>query len=76
VSKPVRPRRLTPLSLEDYQAAAVYKDLAALWRDKFGSLGFPSNIDLCDDEKKAQIEEYMKLSAEERNKNFRRGRKL
>jgi hypothetical protein len=54
-----------PTSLEDYQGSRTYKDLAAFAKDNLKPVCSPTNIDLCDDEKKAQIEEYMKLSAEE-----------
>jgi hypothetical protein len=54
-----------PASLEDYQGSRTYKDLAAFAKDNLKPVCSPSNIDLCDDEKKKQIEEYMKLTEEE-----------
>merc|ERR1712023_602703 len=54
-----------PSDLQDYKGG---RDFAAL--EKFaGDLGptcSPSNIDLCDEEKKAKIEEFKKLGAAKR----------
>jgi predicted phage tail protein len=54
-----------PASLEDYQGSRTYKDLAAFATENLKPVCSPSNIDLCDDDKKKQIEEMMKLSTEE-----------
>jgi hypothetical protein len=54
-----------PTSLEDYQGSRTYKDLAKFAEENLKPVCSPANIDLCDDEKKKQIEEYMKLSVED-----------
>lgn len=57
-----------PHALEDYQAGRTYADLAKFATENLKPTCSVSNIDLCDDEKKKQIEEYMKLSEEELTK--------
>jgi len=54
-----------PNDLQDYKGG---RDLAALkkFAEGLGPQCGPSNLDLCSDEKKAQIDEYMALSAEKR----------
>lgn len=51
-----------PASLTDYQGGRSYNDLAKFATDNLKPICSVSNLDLCDDEKKAQIEEYLKLS--------------
>jgi len=52
-----------PSNLEDYQGSRSYDDLAKFAKEHLKPVCSPSHTDLCDDEKKKQIEEYMKMSA-------------
>merc|ERR1712151_1436903 len=56
-----------PSDLQDYKGG---RDFAALkkFASELGPTCSPSNIDLCDDEKKAKIEEFKKMGAEARDK--------
>lgn len=54
-----------PTALEDYSGGRTYKDLAKFATENLKPVCSPTNIDLCDDDKKKQIEEYMKLSVED-----------
>lgn len=51
-----------PASLEDYQGARTYDDLAKFAKENLKPVCSVSKIDLCDDEKKKQIETYMAMS--------------
>merc|ERR1712226_1739942 len=55
-----------PNDLQDYKGG---RDFAALkkFAEGLGPTCGPANIDLCDDEKKAKIEEFKKLGAEKRD---------
>merc|ERR1719222_401481 len=52
-----------PSALEDYEGGRDFKDLEKFAKENLKPLCSPSNIDLCDGEKKTQIENYMKMSA-------------
>lgn len=52
-----------PTSLEDYKGSRSYDDLSSFAKENLKPVCSPSNIDLCDADKKKQIEEYMKMSA-------------
>ena len=54
-----------PLNLEDYQGGRDYDSLAEFAKENLKRLCSPSNMDLCDDETKAQIEEILALPDEE-----------
>jgi Thioredoxin len=54
-----------PSSLEDYQGQRTYDALAAFAKDNLKPVCSPANLDLCEADKKKQIEEYMKLTAED-----------
>jgi hypothetical protein len=54
-----------PASLEDFQGQRTYDALAAFAKDNLKPVCSPSNVDLCEGDKKKQIEDYMKLTAEE-----------
>ncbi len=54
-----------PASLEDYQGGRDYASLAAFAKENLKPVCSPSNIDLCDDEKKAEIETLMAMSDED-----------
>jgi hypothetical protein len=51
-----------PTALDDYQGSRSYKDLAKFATENLKPVCSPTNLDLCDAEKKKQIEEFMKLS--------------
>merc|ERR1711862_112610 len=56
-----------PSSLDDYSGGRTYSDLAKFAKENLKPVCSPSNIDLCDDEKKKTIEEYMALPEDEIN---------
>eukprot|EP00560_Eucampia_antarctica_P006690 CAMPEP_0197823598 /NCGR_PEP_ID=MMETSP1437-20131217/921_1 /TAXON_ID=49252 ORGANISM="Eucampia antarctica, Strain CCMP1452" /NCGR_SAMPLE_ID=MMETSP1437 /ASSEMBLY_ACC=CAM_ASM_001096 /LENGTH=220 /DNA_ID=CAMNT_0043422839 /DNA_START=54 /DNA_END=716 /DNA_ORIENTATION=+ len=49
-------------SLEDYQGGRDYESMAAFVKENLKPMCSPSNIDICDDEKKAEIEKFMAMS--------------
>jgi len=51
-----------PSALEDYDGGREYDDLEKFATENLKPVCSPSNIDLCDDEKKAKIQELMKMS--------------
>merc|ERR1719333_896871 len=51
-----------PNNLEDYKGGRALKDLEKFAKENLGPTCGPANLDLCDAEKKAQIEEFMKMS--------------
>merc|ERR1712176_1392994 len=51
-----------PAALEDYQGGRDYKSLKKFADEKLKPMCSPSNIDLCDDDKKAEIEKFMGMS--------------
>ena len=59
-----------PGDLQDYKGG---RDFAALkkFADDLGPQCSPANFDLCDDEKKAQIKEFMALSKEKRDEKIK-----
>jgi len=63
-----------PLALEDYSGGRTYKDL-----EKFASTlkpgCSPANIDLCDDEKKKEIEDLNAMELSELKKEIKEGEK-
>merc|ERR1719352_113004 len=54
-----------PSAMEDYDGGRDYEDLESFANENLKPLCSPNNLDLCDDEKKAQIEGYMKMSVED-----------
>merc|ERR1719252_18423 len=54
-----------PNALEDYQGGRDYDALKSFADENLKPVCGPSNLDLCDDEKKKEIEELMALSAED-----------
>jgi len=54
-----------PSALEDYEGGRDYDDLEKFAAENLKPMCSPSNIDLCDPEKKAQIEELKAKSADE-----------
>lgn len=57
-----------PSALEDYQGGRSYDDLSKFAKENLKPVCSPTNLDLCDDEKKAQIKEYMGFSKEKLEK--------
>jgi hypothetical protein len=51
-----------PAALEDYQGARSYDELAKFAKENLKPVCSVAKIDLCDDEKKKQIETYMAMS--------------
>ena len=54
-----------PADLQDYQGGRDFKTLEKFAAENLKPMCSPANIDLCDDAKKAQIEEYMAMSVED-----------
>jgi len=59
-----------PDDLQDYKGGRGFDDLKK-FAEGLGPQCSPANIDLCDDAKKAQIEEYKKLSDAERDEKIK-----
>merc|ERR1712110_999636 len=53
-----------PSALEDYQGGRTYNDLKKFADENLKPSCSPANIELCDDEAKARIEELQALDAE------------
>jgi hypothetical protein len=51
-----------PAALEDYQGGRDYKSLKKFAEDKLQPMCSPSNLDICDDDKKAEIQKFMDMS--------------
>merc|ERR1712130_114069 len=51
-----------PAGLDDYQGGRSYNDLSRFAKSNLKPVCSVANIDLCDDDKKAKINEYMALS--------------
>merc|ERR1712050_239896 len=54
-----------PAGLDDYQGGRSLKDLTKFATENLKPVCSVSNLDLCDDEKKAKIQEFMKMSDSE-----------
>jgi hypothetical protein len=52
-----------PNNMEDYKGGRTLADLQKFASENLGPSCGPANLDLCDDAKKAQIEEYLAMSA-------------
>jgi len=52
-----------PSALEDYEGGRSFDDLESFATENLKPLCSPKNIDLCDADKKTQIEGYMKMDA-------------
>merc|ERR1719498_495828 len=52
-------------ALEDYQGGRDYDALKKFAKENLKPICSPSNIDLCDDEKKAEIAKFQAMSAED-----------
>jgi ElaB/YqjD/DUF883 family membrane-anchored ribosome-binding protein len=54
-----------PSALEDYQGGRDYKSLEKFAKENLKPMCSPKNIDLCEPEKKAEIEKFQAMSASE-----------
>jgi len=54
-----------PSDLQDYEGGREYDDLKKFAEESLKPMCSPSNIDLCDDDKKKEIEGFMALSADD-----------
>jgi len=52
-----------PSDLQDYQGGRDYDTLEKFAKESLKPVCSPTNVDLCDDEKKADIEKYSKMSS-------------
>jgi len=52
-------------ALEDYSGGRDYGSLAAFATENLKPVCSPANIDLCDDEKKAEIEKFMAMTSDD-----------
>jgi len=59
-----------PSDLQDYEGGRDLKSLKKFAKENLKPVCGPTNIDLCDDEKKAKIEELMKKSDEDLDKEI------
>jgi len=57
-----------PSNLEDYQGARTYDALHKFATESLKPICSPSNIDLCDDDKKVEIEKFSSMGADELDK--------
>jgi len=64
-----------PSALEDYKGGRDYKDLKKFADENLKPMCSPANIDLCDDDKKKEIEDLMKMSAEDLDAKIAEGDK-
>uniref|UniRef100_A0A7S1PV16 Thioredoxin domain-containing protein n=1 Tax=Alexandrium catenella TaxID=2925 RepID=A0A7S1PV16_ALECA len=51
-----------PSSLQDYQGGRTYEDLKKFADENLGPSCSPGNIDLCNEDQKAQIDKFQKMS--------------
>jgi len=56
-----------PSDLQDYQGGRDYKTLEKFAAEKLKPICSPKNIDLCDEEKKAEIEKFSSMSTDDLN---------
>jgi len=54
-----------PNNLEDYEGGRSFKELSKFAKDNLGPRCGPANLDLCDADKKSQIDGFMKMGIEE-----------
>jgi hypothetical protein len=52
-----------PADLQDYQGGRTYDDLEKFATENLKPVCSPKNIDLCDDDKKAEIQKYQGMAA-------------
>jgi len=59
-----------PAALEDYQGGRDYKTLKTFATDKLKPMCSPTNLDLCDADKKAEIQKFMDMSPDDLAKSI------
>jgi hypothetical protein len=59
-----------PAGLEDYQGGRSFDDLSKFAKENLKPVCSVANVDLCDEEKKKQIEDYLKLSVDDLTKSI------
>jgi len=59
-----------PNNLEDYEGGRDLKALTKFAKENLGPTCGPSNLDLCDDEKKALVSKFMAMSASDLDKEI------
>merc|ERR1711982_134120 len=65
-----------PSNLEDYKVGRTCDDLHKFAEENLKPMCSPTNIDLCDDDKKAEIKKFQDMGSEElEKKSLRRKRK-
>jgi hypothetical protein len=64
-----------PSALEDYEGGRDYDDLKKFAKENLKPMCSPSNLDLCDEEKKAEIAALQALPAEELSTNIEEKKK-
>lgn len=57
-----------PSALEDYKGGRDYDSLKKFAEENLKPICSPSNLDLCDDEKKAEINKFMDMASDELDK--------
>merc|ERR1719446_306207 len=62
-----------PSALEDYDGGRDFEELETFAKENLKPMCSPSNIDLCDADKKAQIEAFMAMSMEDIDKQIEDG---
>jgi len=65
-----------PAALEDYKGGRDYDSLKKFADENLKPMCSPSNLDLCDDDKKAEIEKFMAMSTEDLEKAIADSEKL
>jgi len=63
-------------ALEDYKGGRGFAELKKFASESLKPMCSPSNIDLCDDEKKAEINKFMEMSSEDLEKAIAEKEKL
>merc|ERR1719399_391342 len=64
-----------PTALEDYEGGRDFEELETFAKENLKPLCSPANIDLCDDDKKKQINELMALDAKTLDAKIEEGEK-
>jgi len=65
-----------PNALEDYSGGRTFADLKKFAKENLKPICSPSNLDLCDDEKKAEITKFMEMDDAELDKMIEEKEKL
>merc|ERR1719454_1933662 len=65
-----------PNALEDYSGGRTFADLKKFAKENLKPICSPSNLDLCEDDKKAEIKKFMDMDEEELDKLIEEKEKL